>query len=50
MRLTSLLFKMARVSADANAIRRGPAAVAKRAIRKGKIRGLARTNFFRNPK
>jgi len=50
MRLTSLLFKMARLGADANAISKGPEAVAKRAVRKAKIRGLARTNFFKTPK
>jgi hypothetical protein len=42
MRLTSLLYAALRVSRDINAAKRGPKAVAKRAVRKAAYRGLAK--------
>jgi hypothetical protein len=42
MRLTSLLYALLRTSRDVNAVRRGPKAVAKRAVRKVIYRGLAK--------
>lgn len=50
MGLTSLLFKMARLSADARAISKGPGAIAKRAVRKTTIKNVAKTGVFRWPK
>lgn len=50
MRLTSLLYRAARASADVNAIRRGPKAVGKRIVRKQIGRAWARTGIPRWPR
>lgn len=50
MSFTSMLFRAARLSADARAVRRGPKAVGKRIVRKGVGRAWARTGIPRWPK
>jgi hypothetical protein len=42
MKLTSWLFRAARISADVNALSRGPEAIAKRIVRKAAGRGFGR--------
>lgn len=42
MSLTNTLFRLARVSADARAVRKGPGAVAKRVVRKSVYRAEGR--------
>lgn len=42
MSLTNMLYRAARLSADARAVRRGPAAVGKRVVRKTVYRQSAR--------
>lgn len=49
MSVTSTLFKMARLSADGRAIRRGPSAIGKRIIRKGIGRAWGRSGIPRWP-
>lgn len=50
MSVTSTLFRLARLSADARAIRRGPKAVGKRIVRKSVGRAWARTGIPRWPR
>ena len=50
MSITSGLFRLARLSADARAVSKGPKAVGKRIVRKAVGRSLARTGIFRWPK
>ncbi len=50
MSVTSNLFKLARLSADARAVSKGPKAIGKRVVRKGVGRAVARTGLFRWPK
>ena len=50
MSITSKLFKLARLSADARAVSRGPEAVGKRLVRKAVGRAWGRTGIPRWPK
>jgi len=50
MSLTSLLFRAARLSATGRAIRRGPKATAKRAVRIGIGRAWGRSGIPRRPR
>jgi hypothetical protein len=50
MTLTSLLFRAARISADGRAVRRGPAAIAKRVVRIGVGRAWGRSGVPRWPR
>ena len=50
MSLTNSLYRLARLSADGRAVRRGPSAVAKRAVRRRVYRSEGRVTrrFFRS--
>lgn len=50
MSLTSWLFQLARTSADARAVSRGPEAVGKRVVRKAIGRAWGRTGIPRWPR
>jgi hypothetical protein len=50
MSLTSALFRLARLSADARAVSRGPGAVGKRLVRKATGRAWGRSGVPRWPR